>query len=100
MWAKEADARKVIADRLAEHVAACSLDLPALVGSEKQVKWAQDIRAKVIGTLGANGIKWDAILAMSGDDKVKAELDKIMQTSAKWWIDNGRGACFFGTFCG
>ncbi len=49
-------------------------NLPELVGTEKQVAWAEDIRAKLVS-------------------KVSKPTEKFFElvnakTSAKWWIDN------------
>lgn len=49
-------------------------DLPALEGSEKQIAWAENIRAKFAASLALTGEKMpDGI---------------FFETSAKWWIDN------------
>ena len=50
---------------------ALSAGLPMLVGSDKQVAWASDIRERALRLLPAERA-----------DKVRAE------TSARWWIDN------------
>ncbi len=49
--------------------------LPALTGSEKQISWAETIRAKRISAL------------MGGSVTVLPDYVAI-QTEAKWWIDN------------
>lgn len=63
--------------------------LPELVGSEKQVAWAETIRASKIKAYGreidGSGFRLDA------DDKARCPevLKKYKkETSAKWWIDN------------
>lgn len=83
--------------------------LPALVGSEKQVAWAETIRAKAIGSkhndvqnltptdehIGqvseAYGSPVDELrrrfaLIQAAQEKARDEL--LTTTSAKWWIDN------------
>jgi hypothetical protein len=73
--------------------AASPLTLPALTGSEKQISWARDIRAQFLEKIQGRKIKWEEVLA-SETPKVKAEVDKIMTTSAKWWIENRSGTIF------
>jgi hypothetical protein len=88
-------------------------DMPALVGSDKQVAWATDIRAKFsreIGEMAAKtaNIKFGVVLptdvdfvaeteaaiahalaTMAGADRFVAAVDKIFaRTDARWWIDN------------
>ena len=63
-----------------EAIAATGATLPPLTGSEKQVAWAEDIRAEAV----ANAVK-----------KLKDDVDKAAiiadlcsgKTEAKWWID-------------
>lgn len=55
-------------------------ELAPLVGTEKQVSWAEDIRAKVVcEVVGLN-------------QTAKPELVDVvnLERSAKWWIDNAR----------
>lgn len=61
---------KIECAKKAEEAAAKNKEaaLPALAGSEKQVSWAESIRAKLVG-------KPDFVFA-------------LQNTSAKWWIDN------------
>lgn len=78
-------------------------NLPELTGSEKQVAWANSIRAKRIEGF-KKYIKFDllenldAIMATVPEDKKEltlvkaneliANLDRILgHTEAKWWID-------------
>ncbi len=79
------------AEQLAAATAA-SADLPALVGSEKQVNWAMSIRAKALEAI-------DAAFARAGEPTTEAEranretAQGILaalraQTHASWWIDN------------
>lgn len=66
---------------------------PALTGSEKQVKWANTIRAELWKLLG------DADEPDPADQETLEALEKIRkrffaETSAKWWIDHrGRYRC-------
>jgi hypothetical protein len=76
--------------------AASPITLPALVGSEKQVSWARDIRAQFLEKIQKRKIKWEAVLA-SEKPEIKTELAKIMNTSAKWWIEN-RDDSLFGIY--
>lgn len=66
--------------RVHEEALAVSEGLPELTGSEKQIKWAIDIRAGFIKTI--RGIKEFA--------KYAADMAAITahKTEAKWWIDN------------
>lgn len=68
------------------------MELPALTGSEKQIAWANDIRAKVFA-------EWDARVAEFGapdpsipaQAKVIAAYEQLLaESSAKWWIDCGK----------
>lgn len=87
-------------------------DLPALVGSAKQVSWAEDLRTEalykvaedlcrstktVIGTMRSDetdaiadaNARLAAIFTLPGGDKMGAALAKMFATAdAKWWIDN------------
>ena len=54
------------------------LDLPALVGSERQVGWATTIRAGRLATLVATPVTGET----------KALRYCIAITDAKWWIDH------------
>ena len=53
-------------------------DLPELQGTDKQVQWAQTIRAEKLKAVGTPGVT----AAEEVLDQLKA------RTSAKWWIDN------------
>lgn len=89
-------------------------DMPSLVGSDKQIAWATDIRATAarevaaeiakVGGFTARYVlstdadhiadahaKIDAALATGSGPKVAAAIVKLFaQPSAKWWIENGR----------
>lgn len=75
----------------AEAAAECPIQLPGLTGSEKQIKWAKDIRNKLIAKLTRMGIKWDIIAGgefpVEHQDKIKAEIAKLQNPSAKYWIE-------------
>jgi hypothetical protein len=73
------------------------LDLPDLTGTDKQIAWARDIRAQYLQALQARGLKWDAVKANADHPKVRPELDKLLTTDAKWWI-NHRTASIFGVY--
>ena len=55
-------------------------ELPELTGSEKQIKWASDIRIKMVGELlgHAKGSKADEIIGSF----------LVRTTEAAWWIDH------------
>lgn len=65
-------------------------DLPALVGTEKQVAWAVTIRQKFVALLD-RGLQ---------EVQIRPEIDKVLtqraiesvycETEAHWWIENGR----------
>lgn len=60
-------------------------ELPTLDGSEKQVAWAETIRAKFCAELKAKGFKFEMA---ETDAKLKSALDATLyNTSAKWWIE-------------
>lgn len=54
------------------------LDLPALVGSQRQVGWTTTIRARRLATLVATPVTGEAV----------ALQRCIVITDAKWWIDH------------
>ena len=80
------------ADRDAENAkaaeAAADAGRPALVGSEKQIAWANTIREKMIAEL----LKYRT--DVTGVDDAKGKFDAAMvkflatNTKAGWWIDN------------
>jgi fumarylacetoacetate (FAA) hydrolase family protein len=57
--------------------------MPALSGSEKQVRWAEEIRARVLAALDS------AAQEMGATPKQLAAVRDVLlgQTSAGWWID-------------
>ncbi len=69
--------------------AAAETGLPELTGSERQIKWALQIRAEIIAELDGYRVQLDN--APDQDQRELAEniMDWIAgQTSASWWIDN------------
>jgi hypothetical protein len=85
-----------------KHQAACeqaeALDLPQLVGSEKQVAWAETLRVTMLGKIDAEMERLEA-KADPNRQRTPADLDAERQvlhaisvisgeTSAKWWIDH------------
>lgn len=80
--------RQQQAKRAAETAAAkeANVGLPTLEGSEKQIAWAETIRAKFAAELNAKGFKFEMT---ETDAKLKNALNATLyNTSAKWWIDN------------
>lgn len=86
--ARKDEARLQAAQAAAEQAQAGGL--PALQGSEKQVAWAEQIRAQAIQAV-------DALLAQQGDaqreDPRWAKLEAAVaalrgQAQAAWWIDH------------
>ncbi|PVE25113.1 hypothetical protein DC522_07845 [Microvirga sp. KLBC 81] len=64
-----------------------SWPLPPLAGTEKQVAWAQRLRAEVLsGILNAKAnAKHDELFSLVLND---LHQDVLKQSTAKWWIDN------------
>lgn len=79
-----AQAREDAAKIAAAHAA--SVGLPTLVGSPKQVVWAEQIRAKILPQIQAlpvqNAPADKAPIACAAQDAVLA------QSAAAWWIDH------------
>ena len=78
-------------------------ELPLLVGSEKQVAYAETCRKKLIQiaekTLASKS--WLHELSFNGIDEEKANLIfnyMLSITSARWWIDNYKGDSIVTTF--
>lgn len=76
--------------------------LPVLQGSEKQISWATTLRMSVVsaidtaiaeleakrGAVEALGIDWCV-----AEDVIRTiKTGRLLQTSAKWWIDNRAGS--------
>ncbi len=53
-------------------------ELPQLIGSEKQVAWAEKLRASYIAVVGKT-------------HRTSVERDVAAHTDAKYWIDNRYG---------
>ena len=74
------------AENKAAAVAAADAGLPALKGSEKQINWANSIRAELIA--GLEKIRTLAIEA-NQPQAIVGTIDAIINNdSAKFWIDN------------
>ena len=77
-------------------VAAASADLPALTGSDKQIEWANKIRADLLADLTAVRTILDARAAKNPGpdaDELLAVADKAIaaitaKAHARFWIDN------------
>lgn len=94
-WSKQRDAQRVEASQQAAETAALT-GLPVLQGTEKQVTWAETIRANKLQQI-------DALVAGFAEQDVGAEERAIVLEamaairavdSAHWWIEN-RTADFF-----
>ena len=73
------DKRSEEAEAAARNAAAIAhLDLPELVGSDRQVSWATTIRMKRLA----------AMVATSSTDGADVNQACIAVTDAKWWIDH------------
>lgn len=88
--AAQAKAKSRAAEIIGKLTAASGMELVALAGSEKQVAWAEDLRAtSIIAYINEYGL---------ADGEIADNAAILMQvvnaeTSAKWWIDNrGRNA--------
>jgi len=99
MAAKREQGKAEEAAKVAEAVTKCPLSLPELIGSEKQVKWANDLRNRLIAQMSIRGIKWNIIanreFPEAHKDELNANADKLLESSAKAWIDM-RGTEIFG----
>ncbi|MDD4472207.1 MAG: hypothetical protein PHT97_13755 [Methanoculleus sp.] len=78
------------AERVAAAAEAAEQELPALVGTDKQVAWALTIRKKYLevldGVLQRRTVREDVdtVLAQQAVESIQRE------PSAVWWIENGR----------
>lgn len=66
------------------------LGLPALVGSPRQVAWAQNIRIQVLGRAFASLRSDHPALLRAACDQFAALLGA---TNAAWWIDRRADEC-------
>lgn len=87
--AREEESAKVAAQ-------AQAAGLPALTGSDKQVAWAESIRAAALAGFDAAATEFRALIAGQGDAATRAEAEQLLasdraalaaRTSAKVWID-------------
>lgn len=78
---------------------------PTLIGTEKQVKWANTIRAETVSKLNGRIARFEEYLKEANesyDEKLRAECEEelelvpkvieymMSQNKASWWIDNRR----------
>lgn len=85
--AKVQTERDAAAEQAAEQAAATGL--PELAGSDKQIKWALQIRAEVIAELDGYRAALDSAPDQAQRELAESIMDWIAgQTSASWWIDN------------
>jgi len=64
-----------------------AVGLPTLIGTEQQVKMANNIRNGFIAAFVTHNLDWQTIVETAKTDKkVNMECEKLMKTSAKWWI--------------
>lgn len=94
-------------DSANQQAAAANAELPKLIGSDKQVAWAESIRrAALDNTLNKIADDAEAKLATVPADKValyravlaamRAARQKLeKETSAKWWIESRNGLDLF-----
>jgi hypothetical protein len=80
-----------------------ALKLPALHGSEKQIKWGEEIRDKFIAAFARRGMKAEMILQIrdnieaSPNADVKRDIERLYtQDSAKWIL--WRSGSLFGEY--
>jgi hypothetical protein len=64
---------------------ACSA-LPSLSGSAAQIRWAQDIRQKLLASVDRYIREASNPTSLRDMEQTRAWL--VTQTSAAWWIDN------------
>ena len=92
--------------KAAETISGLPFSLPELQGSEKQVAWAADLRAKAINECARLGMMWDVFGdQIAGRDThgapegervlIRAFGDLLLTSSAKMWIE-ARGKSYFG----
>lgn len=62
------------------------LNLPGLTGSQKQVAWAEDIRAQFVADVLASAAPGVDAFAEWGQSELGVAVARL--TSAKFWIDN------------
>lgn len=91
---KREQERQQIAEKANNTITAAGIVFPELIGSEKQIKWASDIRNRVIEQLTKYGIKWDIIANGNYPENLKSEVNRLFETSAKKWIES-RGTKLF-----
>lgn len=81
-WSSLVEYQKAIIVAPVANTESQSIALPDLQGSEKQIAWAEQIRAKAITAATTYFQSTDQSIT---SEQVASKFDKF--TSAKWWID-------------
>jgi len=84
-----------LAEKVNTKLSEAGVVFPELIGSEKQIAWASDIRNKTVEKLTSIGFKWEVIANKTYPEKLISEVNKLLETSAKVWIES-RGKLLFG----
>ena len=83
--AAQAKAKSRTAQIIGKITAAAGVELVALTGSEKQIAWAEDLRAaSIVDFVDTYGLTDEEI----GDNAAMLAQTINSEPSAKWWIDN------------
>jgi hypothetical protein len=108
-YRKQKEEERTKASQVAAEQAKTS-GLPALVGSEKQIAWAETIRKNALASAQNNVLSREAFAALPVDKQessrgvfevVRTARDRLeTETSAKWWIDNRNNANSYCMSCG
>lgn len=79
-----------------EAAKAANADLPALIGSPKQIAWAETIRAEKVAQLRFLAERLAAAPADAPGMDVARKIiaERLGRTEAKWWIDFARQATY------
>lgn len=101
-WKKDQQRKREIEKaQLAEKVNAklseARIVLPELVGSEKQVAWANDIRNNFISILTKKGLNWTLVANKTYPESIAKDVEKLFEPSAKAWIES-RGTMILNTY--
>ena len=81
-WSSLIEYQKAVIVAPASNTESQSIALPDLEGSERQIAWAEQIRAKAISEATTYLQNTDQTIT---SEQVASKFDKF--TSAKWWID-------------
>lgn len=108
-YRKQKEEERAKASRVAAEQAKSS-GLPELVGSEKQIAWAETIRKNALASAQNNVLSRDAFASLPVDKQeasrglfevVRTARDRLeIETSAKWWIDNRNTVNSYCMSCG